>query len=256
MDALNDPTSKRLRTITKHLVRKSVWIVGGDGWAYDIGYGGLDHVLASGRNVNILVLDTEVYSNTGGQASKSTPRGGVAKFAAGGKQGRKKDLGLMAVAHGNVYVAQIAMGASSQQTMDAFLEAEAHDGPSLIIAHSHCIAHGINMRRACGSRSWRSSVGTGRSIASSRQRRPGQQEFVLDSQAPSIPLKTTPTTRFATRCSPTRSRTKPAPARPRAGRRRSALARLLKPGRPVAGNGARGQGEAGSHVPAPAAGRE
>ena len=135
-----------MRTITKHLVRKSVWIVGGDGWAYDIGYGGLDHVLASGRNVNILVLDTEVYSNTGGQASKSTPRGGVAKFAAGGKQGRKKDLGLMAMAYGNVYVAQIAMGASSQQTMDAFLEAEAHDGPSLIIAYSHCIAHGINMR--------------------------------------------------------------------------------------------------------------
>ena len=124
----------------------SVWIVGGDGWAYDIGYGGLDHVLASGRNVNILVLDTEVYSNTGGQASKSTPRGAVAKFAAGGKPGAKKDLGLMAVAYGNVYVAQIAMGASSQQTMDAFLEAEAHDGPSIIIAYSHCIAHGINMR--------------------------------------------------------------------------------------------------------------
>ena len=137
---------QQLRTLTKHLVRKSVWIVGGDGWAYDIGYGGLDHVLASGRNVNILVLDTEVYSNTGGQASKSTPRGAVAKFAAGGKQGRKKDLGLMAVAYGNVYVAQIAMGASPQQTVDAFLEAEAHDGPSLIIAYSHCIAHGINMR--------------------------------------------------------------------------------------------------------------
>jgi pyruvate-ferredoxin/flavodoxin oxidoreductase len=117
------------------------------------------------------VLDTEVYSNTGGQASKATPRGAVAKFAAGGKQSRKKDLGLMAVAYGNVYVAQIAMGASSQQTMDAFLEAEAHDGPSLIIAYSHCIAHGINMRSACGSRSWLSRAGTGRSIASSRQRR-------------------------------------------------------------------------------------
>ena len=129
-----------------HLVRRSVWIVGGDGWAYDIGYGGLDHVLASGRNVNLLVLDTEVYSNTGGQASKSTPRGAVAKFAAAGKQGRKKDLGLMAVAYGNVYVAQIAMGASAQQTLDVFLEAEAYDGPSLIIAYSHCIAHGINMR--------------------------------------------------------------------------------------------------------------
>ena len=140
------PEARRLRTLAEHLVRRSVWIVGGDGWAYDIGYGGLDHVLASGRNVNILVLDTEVYSNTGGQASKSTPRGAVAKFAAGGKRGRKKDLGLMAIAYGNVYVAQIAMGASPQQTIDAFLEAEAHDGPSLIIAYSHCIAHGINMR--------------------------------------------------------------------------------------------------------------
>ena len=143
--AIDRPEARTLRTLSEHLVRRSVWIVGGDGWAYDIGYGGLDHVLASGRNVNILVLDTEVYSNTGGQASKSTPRGAVAKFAAGGKRGRKKDLGLMAVAYGNVYVAQIAMGASPQQTVDAFLEAEAHDGPSLIIAYSHCIAHGINM---------------------------------------------------------------------------------------------------------------
>ena len=190
LDALDDSSVTRLRTITKHLVRKSVWIVGGDGWAYDIGYGGLDHVLASGRNVNILVLDTEVYSNTGGQASKSTPRGGVAKFAAGGKQSRKKDLGLMAVAYGNVYVAQIAMGASSQQTMDAFLEAEAHDGPSLIIAYSHCIAHGINMR--FGMRQQKLAVECGhwplyrfKPPAAGRER----EEFVLDSQAPSIPLK-------------------------------------------------------------------
>jgi hypothetical protein len=130
------------------LVKKSVWIVGGDGWAYDIGYGGLDHVLASGRNVNLLVLDTEVYSNTGGQASKSTPRGAVAKFAAGGKPSPKKDLGLMAMSYGNVYVASVAIGAKDEHTLKAFLEAEAYDGPSLIIAYSHCIAHGINMTTA------------------------------------------------------------------------------------------------------------
>jgi pyruvate-ferredoxin/flavodoxin oxidoreductase len=129
------------------LVHKSVWIIGGDGWAYDIGFGGLDHVLASGRNVNILVLDTEVYSNTGGQASKSTPRGAVAKFAAKGKGMPKKDLGLLAMAYGNVYVAHVAMGANDQQTLRAFLEAEAYDGPSLIIAYSHCIAHGIEMSK-------------------------------------------------------------------------------------------------------------
>jgi pyruvate-ferredoxin/flavodoxin oxidoreductase len=130
------------------LVKKSVWIVGGDGWAYDIGYGGLDHVLASGRNVNVLVLDTEVYSNTGGQASKSTPRAAVAKFAAGGKPGPKKDLGLMAMTYGNVYVASVAMGAKDEHTLKAFLEAEAYDGPSIIIAYSHCIAHGIDMTTA------------------------------------------------------------------------------------------------------------
>jgi pyruvate-ferredoxin/flavodoxin oxidoreductase len=122
-----------------------VWIIGGDGWAYDIGYGGLDHVLASGRNVNVLVLDTEVYSNTGGQASKSTPRGAVAKFAAGGKPVGKKDLGLIAMSYGSVYVAKIAMGASDMHTVKAFNEAEAYDGPSLIIAYSHCIAHGYDL---------------------------------------------------------------------------------------------------------------
>ncbi len=126
------------------LVKKSVWIVGGDGWAYDIGYGGLDHVLASGRNVNILVLDTEVYSNTGGQMSKATPRGAVAKFAAGGKPAEERP-GAMAMTYGNVYVAHIAMGANDTQTLKAFLEAEAYDGPSLIIAYSHCIAHGYDM---------------------------------------------------------------------------------------------------------------
>jgi pyruvate-ferredoxin/flavodoxin oxidoreductase len=129
------------------LVKKSVWIVGGDGWAYDIGYGGLDHVMASGRNVNILVLDTEVYSNTGGQSSKSTPRAAVAKFAARGKNLPKKDLGMIAMAYGYVYVAKVAMGSNDQQTLRAILEAEAYDGPSLVIAYSHCIAHGIDMRK-------------------------------------------------------------------------------------------------------------
>ncbi len=145
---LGSPEAKQLLSLADMLVKKSVWIIGGDGWAYDIGYGGLDHVLASGRNVNILVLDTEVYSNTGGQASKSTPRGAVAKFAAGGKPGPKKDLGLMAMTYGNVYVASVAMGAKDEHTLKAFLEAEAYDGPSIIIAYSSCIAHGIDMTTA------------------------------------------------------------------------------------------------------------
>jgi pyruvate-ferredoxin/flavodoxin oxidoreductase len=135
----------RLLAVADRLIRNSVWIIGGDGWAYDIGYGGLDHVLASGRNVKVLVLDTEVYSNTGGQCSKSTPRAAVAKFASGGKAASKKDLGLMAMTYGNVYVASVAMGAKDEHTLKAFIEAEAHPGPSLIIAYSHCIAHGINM---------------------------------------------------------------------------------------------------------------
>jgi pyruvate-ferredoxin/flavodoxin oxidoreductase len=138
---------KNLLSITDYLTKKSVWIMGGDGWAYDIGYGGLDHVIAAGKNVNILVLDTEVYSNTGGQMSKATPRAAVAKFAAAGKPAKKKDLGLMAMAYGNVYVAKVAMGANDTQTLRAFLEAEAYDGPSIIIAYSHCIAHGINMEK-------------------------------------------------------------------------------------------------------------
>ena len=140
------PTRRRLETVARTLERTSVWLVGGDGWAYDIGFGGLDHVLASGADVNVLVLDTEVYSNTGGQASKSTPRGAVAKFAAAGKQTRKKDLGQIASAYGNVYVAQIALGADNAQTVKALAEADAWDGPSLVIAYSHCIAHGIEMR--------------------------------------------------------------------------------------------------------------
>jgi pyruvate-ferredoxin/flavodoxin oxidoreductase len=136
---------QNLKSLADYLVKKSVWIVGGDGWAYDIDFGGIDHVLASGRNVNILVMDTEVYSNTGGQSSKATPRAAVAKFAASGKPAPKKDLGLIAMTYGNVYVASVAIGAKDEQTLKAFLEAEAFDGPSLIIAYSHCIAHGINM---------------------------------------------------------------------------------------------------------------
>ncbi len=144
---LQGPAAEDLRSVADHLVRRSIWIVGGDGWAYDIGSSGVDHVLASGRNVNVLVLDTEVYSNTGGQASKSTPLGAVAKFASGGKQTNKKDLALQATSYGSVYVARVAMGADPQQTLKAFREAEAYDGPSLIIAYSHCIAHGYDIRK-------------------------------------------------------------------------------------------------------------
>jgi pyruvate-ferredoxin/flavodoxin oxidoreductase len=144
----SDTRAKDLISLADNLVKKSVWIIGGDGWAYDIGYGGLDHVLASGRNVNILVLDTEVYSNTGGQASKSTPRAAVAKFAMSGKSLPKKDLGLIAMSYGYVYVARVAMGANDQQTLRALLEAESYDGPSLVIAYSPCIAHGYDMARS------------------------------------------------------------------------------------------------------------
>ncbi len=140
-----DPEARDLFSVADTLVRKSVWVVGGDGWAYDIGYGGLDHVLNSGHDVNILVLDTEVYSNTGGQASKATPRAASAKFAVAGKTRPRKDLAGLALSYGHVYVARIAMGASDAQTLKAFLEAEAYPGPSLILAYSHCIAHGINM---------------------------------------------------------------------------------------------------------------
>jgi pyruvate-ferredoxin/flavodoxin oxidoreductase len=145
---VDSPEAEDLISLTDYLIKKSVWIMGGDGWAYDIGYGGLDHVLASGKNVNILVLDTEVYSNTGGQMSKSTMLGAVAKFAASGKPVGKKDLGMMAMNYGHVYVAKVAMGANDTQTLRAFLEAESYDGPSIIIAYSHCIAHGINMTKA------------------------------------------------------------------------------------------------------------
>jgi pyruvate-ferredoxin/flavodoxin oxidoreductase len=179
-----------LLSLADVLVRKDVWIIGGDGWAYDIGFGGLDHVLASGRNVNVLVLDTEVYSNTGGQASKSTPLGAVAKFAANGKATPKKDLGLFAMSYGNVYVARVAMGADDQQTLKAFLEAEAYEGPSLIIAYSHCIAHGIDMRQ--GLKQQKLAVQSGHwnlfrynpALAEA-----GKNPLTNDSKAPSIPLE-------------------------------------------------------------------
>jgi len=143
----NNPAVRELLSLSDFLIRRSVWAVGGDGWAYDIGYGGLDHVLASGRNINALVLDTAVYSNTGGQASKATPTAAVAKFAAGGKSIAKKDLGMLAMTYGNIYVAQVAIGANPAQAVKAFVEADAYDGPSLVIAYSHCIAHGINMTK-------------------------------------------------------------------------------------------------------------
>ncbi len=187
---IDSTDARQLLSLADLLVRKSVWIVGGDGWAYDIGYGGLDHVLASGRNVNILVLDTEVYSNTGGQMSKATPRGAVAKFAAGGKTAPKKDLGLIAMTYGNVYVARVAMGARDEHTLKAFLEAEAYDGPSLIIAYSHCIAHGINM--TTGMRNQKAAVDSGQWLLYRfNPDRAAQMEnpLQLDSRAPKIPLE-------------------------------------------------------------------
>jgi pyruvate-ferredoxin/flavodoxin oxidoreductase len=169
------------------LVKKDVWIIGGDGWAYDIGFGGLDHVLASGRNVNILVLDTEVYSNTGGQASKATPRGAVAKFAARGKAAAKKDLGLLAMAYGNTYVARVAMGSDDQQTLKAFLEAEAYDGPSLIIAYSHCIAHGIDMRKGLDQQKLAVQAGAWLLYRYNPDLiESGKNPLIIDSKAPSI----------------------------------------------------------------------
>jgi len=148
LEKINSNAARQLRPVVDTLVRKSVWVIGGDGWGYDIGYGGLDHVLASGCNVKVLLLDTEVYSNTGGQCSKATPLGAVAKFAAAGKRVSKKDLGLISMCYGNIYVASVAMGAKDEHTLKSFLEAEAYDGPALIIAYSHCIAHGINMTTA------------------------------------------------------------------------------------------------------------
>ena len=171
-------------------MRKSVWIFGGDGWAYDIGYGGLDHVLASGKNINVLVLDTEVYSNTGGQMSKATPRGAVAKFAAGGKPAGKKDLAMMAMMYGNVYVARVAMGASDTQALKAFREAEAWDGPSIIIAYSHCIAHGYDMKHGLDQQKLAVQSGYWPLFRyNPALARAGKNPFQLDSRSPSIALK-------------------------------------------------------------------
>jgi len=178
-----------LAQLADHLVRKSVWIVGGDGWAYDIGAGGLDHVLASGADVNVLVLDTEVYSNTGGQASKATPRAAVAKFAAAGKRTRKKDLGMLAMAYGDVYVAHIALGADNAQAVKAFAEAESHPGPSLIIAYAHCIAHGIDMKT--GTSHQKQAVDSGYWPLyryDPRLAAAGRHPFRIDSRRPVIPL--------------------------------------------------------------------
>jgi pyruvate-ferredoxin/flavodoxin oxidoreductase len=192
LTAMPDPQYpiSNLLGVADMLVKRSVWIMGGDGWAYDIGYGGLDHVLASGRDVNVLVLDTQVYSNTGGQASKATPRAAVARFAAAGKPSAKKDLGMIAISYGNIYVAQVAMGANDNQTVRAFLEAEAYPGPSLIIAYSHCIQHGINM--TLGLTEQKLAVDSGAwplyrynpTLAAE-----GKNPLALDSKAPKIPLR-------------------------------------------------------------------
>jgi pyruvate-ferredoxin/flavodoxin oxidoreductase len=176
-----------LATLADYLVRKSVWALGGDGWAYDIGYGGLDHVLANGADINILVLDTEVYSNTGGQMSKSTPRGAVAKFAAGGKPGPKKDMGLLAMTYGNIYVAKIALGANTNQAVKAFIEAEAYPGPSLIIAYAQCINHGIDM--TTGYDEQKKAVACGHWPLyrfDPRLKAQGKNPLQLDSKAPTI----------------------------------------------------------------------
>ena len=186
----DDPAARDLLSLADTLVKKSVWILGGDGWAYDIGYGGLDHVLASGHNVNVLVMDTEVYSNTGGQASKATPLGAVAKFAAGGKPVPKKDLGMMVMTYGSVYVAQVAMGANDAHTIRAFLEAESYDGPSLIIAYSHCIAHGINMVKGLQQQKLATDSGHWPLYRyDPRLREQGKNPFQLDSRAPKIALE-------------------------------------------------------------------
>ena len=187
---IDDETARDLLSVVDHLVRRSIWIVGGDGWAYDIGYGGLDHVLASGRDVNMLVLDTEVYSNTGGQASKATPLGAVAKFAAAGKRVARKDLALQAIAYGNVYVAQVAMGANPQHTLLAFREAEAYPGPSLIIAYSHCIAHGFDLRYGMKQQDLATASGYWPLFRfNPAMRTVGERPFRLDSPRPTIPFK-------------------------------------------------------------------
>lgn len=187
--SLDTASAKQLLPLVDALVRKSLWIIGGDGWAYDIGFGGLDHVLASGRNVNVLVVDTEVYSNTGGQASKATSLGAVAKFAAGGKATPKKDLGMISVGYGYVYVAQVAMGANDNQLIKALQEAESYDGPSLVIAYSHCIAHGIDMVKGLEQQSLATKTGYWPLYRfDPRLADAGSNPFQLDSKPPAMPL--------------------------------------------------------------------
>jgi len=189
LKTIDDPLARELQTVVDHLVRRSVWLVGGDGWAYDIGSAGLDHALASGRNINVLVLDTEVYSNTGGQASKSTPIASVAKFASAGKRIGKKDLALQAISYGNVYVARVAMGGNPQQTLLAMREAEEYDGPSIILAYSHCIAHGIDMRQGLEHQNQAVASGHWPLLRYNPSlRAAGKRPFVLDSPRPSIKL--------------------------------------------------------------------
>ncbi|MDE3212954.1 MAG: pyruvate:ferredoxin (flavodoxin) oxidoreductase, partial [Bacteroidota bacterium] len=190
LQTLTTPAAAHLLSVADQLVRRSVWLVGGDGWAYDIGYGGLDHALASGRNINVLVLDTEVYSNTGGQSSKSTPTAATAKFAAGGKPGGKKDLAMQAISYGNVYVARVAFGANPQQTLLAMREAEAYEGPSIILAYSHCIAHGYDLK--FGLDQQHNAVRSGHwplMRYNPSLRRKNQNPFVLDSPRPTMALK-------------------------------------------------------------------
>jgi len=187
---MDDPRAKNLLTVVDHLVRRSVWLIGGDGWAYDIGSAGLDHALASGRNINVLVLDTEVYSNTGGQASKSTPIGATAKFASAGKPVGKKDLALQAISYGNVYVARVAMGGNPQQTLLAMREAEDYPGPSIILAYSHCIAHGIDMTQGLHQQDMAVASGYWPLIRYNPMlRQAGKRPFVLDSPAPTMKVR-------------------------------------------------------------------
>jgi pyruvate-ferredoxin/flavodoxin oxidoreductase len=189
LSQIDRPEARELETVADTLTKKSVWAIGGDGWAYDIGYGGLDHILASGRDINILVLDTEVYSNTGGQMSKSTPRGAVAKFAAAGKRQGKKDLALIAMAYGSAYVGRVAMGANDAHTVKTFLEAEAYEGTSIIIAYSHCIAHGIPMHK--GLEQQKKAVDSGHWILmryNPSLAAEGKNPLTLDSKSPSIAL--------------------------------------------------------------------
>ena len=240
------PKARWLLPLADYLVKKSVWIVGGDGWAYDIGYGGLDHVLASGRNVNVLVLDTEVYSNTGGQQSKATPMGAAAKFAAAGKATPKKDLGLMAIAYGTVYVAKVAFGAKDVQTVKAFQEAESYDGPSLIIAYSHCIAHGYDLQY--GAEQQKLAVDTGYWPLyryDPRRAENGENPLQLDSAAPKAPLSSyvRNETRFrmVEQQNPERFKQLMADAQEHINRRFSFYENLAKVASPKSGNGNGGQ---------------